>query len=314
MIKDRNGTKMYWKLNSVLIILYNVLCIYLTVFQIEARVRGLQASVCCVPRLATCDFPRVGRGDLHWKLNSTMYLPLCFRLKRGYEVFKQVCAACHALRHVTFRELVGVIFTGNLTLQCIYHCVSDWSEGMRSLSKCVLRATPCDTWLSESWSGWSSLETKLYNVFTTVFQIEARVRGLQASVCCVPRIATRDLPRVGWSDLHWKLNSTMYLPLCFRLKRGYEVFKQVCAACHALRHVTFRELVGVIFTGNLTLQCIYTCISDWSEGTRSSSKCVLRATHCDTWPSESWSGWSSLRKRWRKKPLRSGNQFCSKKL
>jgi ubiquinol-cytochrome c reductase cytochrome c1 subunit len=31
--------------------------------------------------------------------------------KRGYEVYKQVCAACHSLKYVSYRELVGVLHT-----------------------------------------------------------------------------------------------------------------------------------------------------------------------------------------------------------
>ncbi|XP_052815428.1 cytochrome c1, heme protein, mitochondrial-like isoform X2 [Mya arenaria] len=32
-------------------------------------------------------------------------------LRRGYEVYKQVCAACHSLQYIRYRELVGVIFS-----------------------------------------------------------------------------------------------------------------------------------------------------------------------------------------------------------
>lgn len=31
-------------------------------------------------------------------------------VRRGYEVYKQVCAACHSLKYVAYRNLVGVIF------------------------------------------------------------------------------------------------------------------------------------------------------------------------------------------------------------
>lgn len=34
-----------------------------------------------------------------------------FRIRRGYEVYKQVCAACHSLRFVRYRELIGVSHT-----------------------------------------------------------------------------------------------------------------------------------------------------------------------------------------------------------
>ena len=32
-------------------------------------------------------------------------------VRRGFEVYKQVCAACHSLRFLRYRELVGVSHT-----------------------------------------------------------------------------------------------------------------------------------------------------------------------------------------------------------
>ncbi|CAG2116885.1 unnamed protein product, partial [Medioppia subpectinata] len=32
-------------------------------------------------------------------------------IRRGYEVYKQVCAACHGMKYVSYRELVGVSHT-----------------------------------------------------------------------------------------------------------------------------------------------------------------------------------------------------------
>lgn len=32
-------------------------------------------------------------------------------LRRGYEVYKQVCSACHSMRYVAYRNLVGVTHT-----------------------------------------------------------------------------------------------------------------------------------------------------------------------------------------------------------
>jgi ubiquinol-cytochrome c reductase cytochrome c1 subunit len=37
---------------------------------------------------------------------------LCFlSVRRGYEVYKQVCAACHSLQYVSYREMVDVFMT-----------------------------------------------------------------------------------------------------------------------------------------------------------------------------------------------------------
>lgn len=35
----------------------------------------------------------------------------CYSARRGYQVYKQVCAACHSLKYVAYRELVGTLFT-----------------------------------------------------------------------------------------------------------------------------------------------------------------------------------------------------------
>lgn len=34
-----------------------------------------------------------------------------YSIRRGYEVYKQVCAACHSLRFIAYRNLVGVSHT-----------------------------------------------------------------------------------------------------------------------------------------------------------------------------------------------------------
>ena len=36
---------------------------------------------------------------------------LCFSIRRGYEVYKNVCAACHSMDFIHYRDMVGVIFT-----------------------------------------------------------------------------------------------------------------------------------------------------------------------------------------------------------
>lgn len=39
-------------------------------------------------------------------INSVLY-----SVRRGYEVYKQVCAACHSMRFIAYRNLVGVSHT-----------------------------------------------------------------------------------------------------------------------------------------------------------------------------------------------------------
>ena len=38
-------------------------------------------------------------------------ISLFFSIRRGYEVYKQVCAACHSMHYIAFRNLVGVSHT-----------------------------------------------------------------------------------------------------------------------------------------------------------------------------------------------------------
>ena len=43
-----------------------------------------------------------------------MQLPIKFLLcsiRRGYEVYRQVCAACHSMDQLAFRHLVNVAYT-----------------------------------------------------------------------------------------------------------------------------------------------------------------------------------------------------------
>lgn len=34
-----------------------------------------------------------------------------YSVRRGYEVYKQVCSACHSLKYIAYRNLVGVTHT-----------------------------------------------------------------------------------------------------------------------------------------------------------------------------------------------------------
>ena len=34
-----------------------------------------------------------------------------YRIRRGHQVYKEVCAACHAMSLIAYRDLVGVAYT-----------------------------------------------------------------------------------------------------------------------------------------------------------------------------------------------------------
>lgn len=40
-----------------------------------------------------------------------MVYPPCCSVRRGYQVYKQVCASCHSMDYLAFRNLVGVSHT-----------------------------------------------------------------------------------------------------------------------------------------------------------------------------------------------------------
>jgi ubiquinol-cytochrome c reductase cytochrome c1 subunit len=43
-------------------------------------------------------------GFLMWNI-------LICSIRRGYEVYKQVCAACHSMKYIAYRNLIGVSHT-----------------------------------------------------------------------------------------------------------------------------------------------------------------------------------------------------------
>lgn len=45
-----------------------------------------------------------------WVFNQFFFL-ISSSIRRGYEVYKQVCAACHSMKYVRYRELINVSHT-----------------------------------------------------------------------------------------------------------------------------------------------------------------------------------------------------------
>lgn len=42
---------------------------------------------------------------------TNLLMALFFSIRRGYQVYKQVCSACHSMEYLAFRNLVGVSHT-----------------------------------------------------------------------------------------------------------------------------------------------------------------------------------------------------------
>lgn len=45
------------------------------------------------------------------KVSSEIPLSFSSSIRRGYEVYKQVCAACHSMKYLAYRNLIGVSHT-----------------------------------------------------------------------------------------------------------------------------------------------------------------------------------------------------------
>lgn len=64
--------------------------------------RFFELKSCVTNKPTLCVYPRV--------LIIMMY-PTCCSVRRGYQVYKQVCASCHSMDYLAFRNLVGVSHT-----------------------------------------------------------------------------------------------------------------------------------------------------------------------------------------------------------
>ncbi len=49
--------------------------------------------------------------------------------------------------------------------------------------------------------------------------------------------------KLPWSHARW-VDSLDHASI----RRGYEVYKQVCSACHSMRYLAYRNLIGVSHT------------------------------------------------------------------
>ena len=54
-------------------------------------------------------------------------------IRRGYQVYKQVCSACHSMEQLAFRNLVGVAFTEAET--------REFAEEVRRISDLYIRSS-----------------------------------------------------------------------------------------------------------------------------------------------------------------------------
>jgi len=107
----------------------------------------------------------------------------------------------------------------------------------------LLRAKPVVSSQQANFSLKSMASKKLAWVFGSV---AAGGAALTAAALATPVLADDQIlhpPKFSWSH-NGPLNSYDHASI----RRGYEVYKQVCAACHSMEYMYYRNLVGVIFS------------------------------------------------------------------
>jgi len=85
----------------------------------------------------------------------------------------------------------------------------------------------------------------------TVLQQHSKAAAVAASACAATAAASVTLLSddvVHPLHLPWEHTGLMASYDCGALRRGFQVYRQVCATCHSIEQIHYRELVGVTHT------------------------------------------------------------------
>lgn len=80
------------------------------------------------------------------------------------------------------------------------------------------------------------------------FAMVTNLSHFAAFAILVERTAFKILIRFVHSPSVIYVSRGVHFPLDFSVRRGYQVYKEVCAACHSMERIAFRNLVGVSHT------------------------------------------------------------------
>lgn len=92
----------------------------------------------------------------------------------------------------------------------------------------------------------ADLSTKIWPSLWTKFAVAAGVTTAGIVAIATPVLAsdlTLHSPHVAWPH-----NGVLAAYDHAAMRRGYTVYKNVCAACHSMKYITYRQLVGHILT------------------------------------------------------------------
>ena len=73
-----------------------------------SRPAGAAASAVFAGSVAGCNEDHIGSQELHWSHHGALSAFDSCSVRRGFQVYKEVCSTCHSLEGIAFRNLVGV--------------------------------------------------------------------------------------------------------------------------------------------------------------------------------------------------------------
>ena len=71
-----------------------------------ARPIGAAATAVAAGAVASCNEDHIGAQELHWSNHGALAALDAKSVRRGFQVYKEVCASCHSVERLAFRNLV----------------------------------------------------------------------------------------------------------------------------------------------------------------------------------------------------------------
>lgn len=72
----------------------------------SARPAGAAATAVFAGSVAGCNEDHIGSQELHWSHHGALAAFDACSVRRGFQVYKEVCASCHSVERLAFRNLV----------------------------------------------------------------------------------------------------------------------------------------------------------------------------------------------------------------
>ena len=73
---------------------------------LAARPAAAAATAVAAAAVASCNEDHIGAQELHWSNHGALAALDAKSVRRGFQVYKEVCASCHSVERLAFRNLV----------------------------------------------------------------------------------------------------------------------------------------------------------------------------------------------------------------